>query len=104
MTLTVQSGLDGNLVEEGNDVFFSCSVLAQPTVTKVKWVFNDQPLVQNLTENIVISQESLHLHNVDRTKNGHYYCMGENDQGNGVSNIVTLRVKCKWTPPSPDVI
>ncbi|KAG1683648.1 Cell adhesion molecule 2 [Nymphon striatum] len=93
VTLNIQSGLDGSVVEEGSDVFFSCSMHAEPAVEKIEWMYNGKPLEQNQSDNIIISNESLHLQRVQRSKNGDYSCMGRNREGKGISNTVTLRVK-----------
>lgn len=86
-------------IQEGNDVYFECTIHANPWVTEVGWFFEGREIRTNTTAGIVISNQSLVLQKVQRTHRGLYSCMATNAEGTGRSNDVFLRIRCKYQCP-----
>ncbi|XP_068232418.1 neural cell adhesion molecule 2-like isoform X1 [Palaemon carinicauda] len=83
-------------IEEGDDVYFECSIEANPWVYKIVWLHEGHELHHNVSAGVIISNQSLVLQRVARTASGNYYCVASNLEGDGTSNAVTLKVK--YTP------
>ncbi len=54
----------------------------------------ENPLVHNVQSGVIISNQSLVLQNVKRHASGIYTCVAHNIEGDGVSNPMTLNVRC----------
>ena len=93
--LSLGSSLNGSNIKEGDDVYFECSVRANPKPYKVSWRFNETPLISNPHAGIIISNQSLVLQDVKRQQSGIYTCVAHNIEGDGVSNPMTLNIRCK---------
>ncbi|KAK7079664.1 hypothetical protein SK128_026615 [Halocaridina rubra] len=83
-------------IEEGDDVYFECSIKANPWVYKIVWLHEGTELYHNVSAGIIISNQSLVLQRVARTASGNYYCVASNIEGDGHSNPILLKVK--YTP------
>lgn len=57
----------------------------------------ETPLISNPHEGIIVSNQSLVLQNVNRRQSGIYTCVAHNIEGDGVSNPMTLNIRCKHT-------
>ncbi|XP_063889357.1 LOW QUALITY PROTEIN: uncharacterized protein LOC135116077 [Scylla paramamosain] len=92
---TLHAGRSLNLsnIEEGDDVYFECSIKANPRVYKVVWRHEGTDLHHNVTAGVIISNQSLVLQRVTRDASGNYYCVASNIEGDGQSNPIHLRVK-----------
>ena len=55
----------------------------------------ENPLLHNVHEGIIISNMSLVLQDVKRHQSGIYTCVAHNIEGDGVSNPMTLNIRCK---------
>ena len=55
----------------------------------------ENPLLHNVHEGIIISNMSLVLQDVMRHQSGIYTCVAHNIEGDGVSNPMTLNIRCK---------
>ena len=51
--------------------------------------------MHNVHEGIIISNMSLVLQDVKRHQSGIYTCVAHNIEGDGVSNPMTLNIRCK---------
>ncbi|CAM1320456.1 Uncharacterised protein g7488 [Pycnogonum litorale] len=80
---------------EGNDVFFSCSISADPWVRSISWYLNGNQLTQNSSDRMIILSQSLQIQKITRKDKGTYICTAVNDEGQGKSNPVDLKVKYK---------
>ncbi|XP_050691431.1 nephrin-like [Eriocheir sinensis] len=92
-TLHVGRSLNLSNIEEGDDVYFECSIKANPWVYKVVWKHEGTELHHNITAGVIISNQSLVLQRVTRASSGNYYCVGSNIEGDGQSKAIHLRVK-----------
>lgn len=57
--------------------------------------FQENPLIHSIHAGIIISNQSLVLQNVKRQQSGIYTCLAHNIEGDGVSNPVTLNIRCE---------
>nr|XP_053646215.1 nephrin-like [Cherax quadricarinatus] len=80
-------------IEEGDDVYFECSIKANPWVYKIVWLHEGQELQHNVTAGVIISNQSLVLQRVGKSASGRYYCVASNIEGDGQSNHIKLKVK-----------
>ncbi|XP_076324955.1 synaptogenesis protein syg-2-like [Tachypleus tridentatus] len=83
-------------IEEGNDVYLECNIQANPRVTEISWLFEGQEIQTNVTVGVIISNQSLVLQKVKLASRGHYYCSARNSEGYCKSNVIYLRVQCKY--------
>ncbi|XP_071526514.1 nephrin-like isoform X2 [Panulirus ornatus] len=92
---TLRPGRSLNLsnIEEGDDVYFECSIKANPRVYKIIWEHEDTALKHNVSAGVIISNQSLVLQRVARSASGSYRCVASNIEGDGYSNPIHLRVK-----------
>ncbi|EDV93644.1 GH18163 [Drosophila grimshawi] len=97
---TLQLDLGSNLnpedIEEGDDVYFECKVHANPAAYKVVWKHNHQIIQHNQRAGVIVSSGDLALQGVTRHQAGNYTCTASNVEGDGDSNIVELKVMCKY--------
>ena len=77
-----------------------------------KSTLQEKPLHHDLSQGVIISNMSLvlqvdiyndiyniyntMLQGVDKTQSGIYTCVAHNSEGDGVSNPITLNVRCEW--------
>ncbi|XP_071523294.1 protein turtle homolog B-like isoform X2 [Panulirus ornatus] len=87
------STLDPHNIKEGDDVYFECSIQANPRVYKVIWEHNGRELQHNITAGIIVSNQSLVLQRVTRQHGGSYACCASNIEGDGLSKPITLDIK-----------
>ncbi|ROT77314.1 putative nephrin-like isoform X3, partial [Penaeus vannamei] len=80
-------------IEEGDDVYFECSIQANPWVYKIIWLHELRELHHNVSAGVIISNQSLVLQRVTRAATGNYFCVASNVEGDGKSNPILLRVK-----------
>ncbi|XP_064474767.1 hemicentin-1-like isoform X2 [Ornithodoros turicata] len=90
--LRLGSGLSPSNIQEGIDIYFECSVRANPPVREVSWRFNGRELTADGAHGIIISNQSLAVRRVNRTHAGHYTCLAANSEGEAHSNRLRLRV------------
>ncbi|XP_068231410.1 protein turtle-like [Palaemon carinicauda] len=95
-TASFGSSLNEENIKEGDDVYFECSILANPKVSHVSWRHNNEVLSHNISGGIIISNQSLVLQKVSKAQAGRYSCHAHNVIGDGSSN--TLRLDVKYSP------
>ncbi|XP_069683132.1 neural cell adhesion molecule 2-like [Periplaneta americana] len=93
VTLELGSNLNGSSIREGVDVYFECNIQANPWVYKVIWRHNGQPLHNNASTGVILSNQTLVLQSVSRNISGLYTCVGSNSEGDSESNPFNLDVK-----------
>ncbi|KAL6447972.1 hypothetical protein ACFW04_000191 [Cataglyphis niger] len=93
VTLELGSNLNSSAIREGIDVYFECNIKSNPWVYKVSWRHNGNPLYHNPTTGTIISNQSLVLQSVTRSRAGIYTCIGNNQEGDGESNPLNLDIK-----------
>jgi len=84
--------LNLNDLEEGDDVYFECSIQANPAAYKVTWLHNGLEVVQRPDKQMFISNQSLVLQKVSREQAGNYSCHASNVEGDAESDPVTLTI------------
>ena len=92
--MSLGSNLNASNIKEGDDVYFECSVRANPQPYKITWRHNGRELTHNVQKKVIISNQSLVLQKVTRADTGVYTCTAHNSEGDGVSNSINLNVKC----------
>lgn len=93
LTLALGANI-ANQIREGSDVYFECTIAANPWVTDVGWLFEGRPLYSDTSAGIIVSNQSLVLQKVKRQQRGRYQCTGTNVEGQAASNKEFLRVNC----------
>ncbi|XP_076289470.1 nephrin isoform X2 [Lasioglossum baleicum] len=93
VTLELGSNLNLSAIREGIDVYFECNIKSNPWVYKVSWRHNGNPLYHNPATGTIISNQSLVLQSVTRSRAGIYTCIGSNQEGDGESNPLILDIK-----------
>ncbi|KAG7170787.1 B-cell receptor CD22-like [Homarus americanus] len=82
------------LLKEGDDVYFTCTVEANPPASTITW-YHEGAQVQNVTQGVILAGESLVLQKVGRRQAGQYTCAATNTITTTTSPPVTLRIKYK---------
>ncbi|XP_063627872.1 neural cell adhesion molecule 1-like isoform X1 [Cydia splendana] len=106
VSLSLGSTLNPHDIKEGDDVYFECSVRANPREHRISWYHNDKPVVHNLTSGVIVSTKSLVLQKVTRDHGGDYNCRAANSLGETPSQPTHLSIQ--YAPvcahPSPQVL
>ncbi|KAL3285867.1 hypothetical protein HHI36_000386 [Cryptolaemus montrouzieri] len=93
--LTLGSNLNPDDIEEGDDVYFECKVNANPWAYKVLWKQNGKVMQHDQKGGIIISSSDLALQGITRDQSGNYSCVASNVEGDGESNVVSLKIMYK---------
>ncbi|XP_061722013.1 nephrin-like [Cydia pomonella] len=93
VTLRMGSSLNPGHIKEGDDVYFECSVKANPKSYRLTWYKGDKEISHNASSGIILSDQSLVLQSVNRTAAGDYSCLASNTEGSATSNPVSLQVR-----------
>ncbi|XP_026318067.1 hemicentin-1 [Hyposmocoma kahamanoa] len=91
--LKMGSNLNPNEIKEGDDVYFECTVKANPKTHRLVWFHDNNEIFHNEGSGVILSAQSLVLQSVTRAAAGDYTCMAANSEGKGTSNPVTLMVR-----------
>jgi hypothetical protein len=76
--------------------FIACQ--ANPPVTEIGWLYNEQPMSSEMRAGIQVRNNSLFIRNIGaKSHRGKYQCFAVNSQGKGESEVVNLKVQCKST-------
>lgn len=81
-----------NAIREGSDIYFVCTIDANPAIRDLTWTHDGMPIVSEPANGVIISNYSLVLQKVKRQNRGHYQCMASNQEGLAESNQIFLRV------------
>ncbi|XP_013192090.2 hemicentin-1 [Amyelois transitella] len=127
VSLSLGSTLNPLDIKEGDDVYFECSVRANPKEHRITWYHNDKPVLHNVVSGVIVSTKSLVLQKVTRDYGGDYSCRAANELGETASQAThlsiqyapvcahispqvlgaqideSLRVRCSVTANPPDV-
>ncbi|KAF6216306.1 hypothetical protein GE061_000646 [Apolygus lucorum] len=96
LKLELGSKMNPEDIEDGDDVYFECKVDANPPAYKVTWKHNNKPLQHNQKGGVILSHKALALQSVKKSQAGNYTCVASNNEGDGESNLVVLKVM--YTP------
>ncbi|KAK8387799.1 hypothetical protein O3P69_020013 [Scylla paramamosain] len=91
--LSMGRPLDPGSLKEGDDVYFECSIIANPPYKRVIWYHNGAVVGHNVSSGVVVSRQSLILRHLNREHSGSYTCGATNHEGHNTSNAVILSVK-----------
>ncbi|XP_071744749.1 neural cell adhesion molecule 2 isoform X2 [Lepeophtheirus salmonis] len=104
LSLRLGRSLNAEDIKEGADVYFECHIESNPSVKKIQWVHGDKPLYHNVSDGVILSNFSLVIQRITRSRAGEYKCLASNPHGQGMSNPVSLQVKyrpvCAGTGPT----
>lgn len=95
VNISLGSNINAENIKVGSDVYLECHIKANPWVYEVIWLFEGRSISTDISNGVIISNQSLILQNVGRESRGIYQCLGQNEQGEILSNPLFLRVKCK---------
>ncbi|XP_050034870.1 neural cell adhesion molecule 2-like [Dermacentor andersoni] len=93
ITLMLGQNLKEHDIHEGRDVYLECHVEASPPASEVTWLFEGHEVATNTSAGVIVSNQSLVLQKVRRSRRGRYSCTAANREGHGTSNIFILRIK-----------
>ncbi|XP_047537000.1 synaptogenesis protein syg-2-like [Vanessa atalanta] len=93
VSLSLGSTLNPNDIKEGDDVYFECSVRANPKEHRISWYHNDKPVLHNVVSGIIVSTKSLVLQKVTREHSGDYTCRANNALGETASQATHLSIQ-----------
>lgn len=103
-------------IHRGEDVYFECDIKANPAVYNVTWRHNVNIVIivklyfiippssqgkrvdENVTNGIILGNQTLVLQAVDTDQAGLYTCVASNVVADGESNALLLDIKCKTGP------
>ncbi|XP_045527790.1 hemicentin-1-like isoform X2 [Pieris brassicae] len=91
--LKMGSNLNPDEIKEGADVYFECTVKANPKSHRLVWYHGYNEIFHNDSAGIILSSQSLVLQSVTRSAAGDYTCVAANSEGKGTSNPVYLLVR-----------
>ncbi|XP_066989597.1 LOW QUALITY PROTEIN: neural cell adhesion molecule 1-like [Macrobrachium rosenbergii] len=83
-------------IQELMDVYFHCSVTANPKVYKVTWFHNDVEVRPDKAGGVIVASDHLVLQRISRKWSGNYVCKASNVVGDATSN--KLQIKVKYAP------
>ncbi|XP_063590263.1 hemicentin-2-like [Penaeus indicus] len=95
VTASLGRSLKPDLLKEGDDVYFTCSVAANPPASTITWYHEGTVQVQNVSQGVIVSGESLVLQKVRRDKAGKYKCGASNALATVTSAPVHLKIRYK---------
>ncbi|XP_045776193.1 hemicentin-1-like [Maniola jurtina] len=103
VSLSLGSTLNPHDIKEGDDVYFECSVRANPKEHRISWYHNDKAVLHNVVSGVIVSTKSLVLQKVTRDHSGDYSCRATNSLGETASQATHLRIQyapvCTHTSP-----
>ncbi|XP_076037714.1 B-cell receptor CD22-like, partial [Oratosquilla oratoria] len=88
--------LNPKSIREGTDVYFECQIVANPKFYKITWTHHGEPIAHNVSEGVIVTNQSLVLQRVGRERAGPYACRATNLQGEGISNSIELAIRCRY--------
>ncbi|GLG93769.1 Uncharacterized protein GBIM_01122, partial [Gryllus bimaculatus] len=102
VSLDLGANLNASFIREGDDVYFDCSVRANPWIHKVVWKHKVRwPLHSNASVGVILSNQTLVLQSVRNHSSGLYACIASNAEGEGESEPFHLNVKRAGVPSAP---
>ncbi|KPI92379.1 Protein turtle-like A [Papilio xuthus] len=106
VSLSLGSTLNPHDIKEGDDVYFECSVRANPREHRITWYHNDKAVLHNVIAGVIVSTKSLALQKVSRDHGGDYSCRATNALGETASQTTHLSIQYApvCTLSSPQVL
>ncbi|XP_045111963.1 hemicentin-1-like isoform X1 [Portunus trituberculatus] len=93
VNLTLGRTLNARNLKEGIDLFFECSIDANPRPYKIRWLHQGEELVHNVSAGVIVGDATLALQAVKRHRSGRYECEASNVEGDSRSNDVSINIK-----------
>ncbi|XP_042237410.1 uncharacterized protein LOC121876399 [Homarus americanus] len=95
VSVSLGRSINPQLLKEGADVYFTCTVDANPPASAITWYHEGTVQVQNMTSGVILSGDSLVLQKVSRMRAGQYKCSASNPLATVISAPVHLRIRYK---------
>ncbi|XP_050712698.1 hemicentin-1-like, partial [Eriocheir sinensis] len=102
VNLSLGRTLDARTLKEGIDLFFECSIDANPRPYKIRWLHQGEELVHNVSAGVIVGDATLALQAVKRHRSGRYECEASNVEGDSKSNVVSINIKCEYDLEEPE--
>ncbi|RWS12053.1 hemicentin-2-like protein, partial [Dinothrombium tinctorium] len=94
--LVAQSNIKLGIVKERNEVILECKIDSNPMISKIGWIFNDNPLESDLKTGLIIQNSTLVIKFAQKQHTGNYSCYAVNIEGKSFSN--NLRIIVNYAP------
>ncbi|KAL1129902.1 hypothetical protein AAG570_012846 [Ranatra chinensis] len=102
VSVRLGANLNGSSIREGVDVYFECTIDANPRITRVIWNRAGRSIINDPSGGVIVSNQTLVLQSVSRSSAGYYSCGAANSQGETHSSPFLLHVKCKHFVDEPE--
>lgn len=96
LELKFGSMINQESIRLGSDIFMDCHVRANPPIDDLTWLHDGQPLQANVSNGVVMSNNTLVLQRIRLSQRGRYQCSATNLLGKSFSNNLDLKPKCKY--------
>ncbi|CAG2113822.1 unnamed protein product, partial [Medioppia subpectinata] len=87
LSLILGASIQHQEILEGSDVYFECNIQANPAISELVWLFNDQPLNSESSPGVQVRNNSLLIRSVSKVHRGKFQCQAANAEGRGESEV-----------------
>ncbi|RWS14681.1 nephrin-like protein, partial [Dinothrombium tinctorium] len=90
---------DASFVVNGSETQLLCSVIANPEVTEIHWLFNGKLITNNSIKGVIINKDRLVINVTEKHHGSSFECIAMNSEGKARSNHLHLDVYSIPQPP-----